>query len=118
LDFNGAGSASVSSDSSGNFAASCSGLSLQGSVLDASCYSISGQSQATSLDLNTCVTNNDGITAFQANGGYAGSCSDCALSGTYLNCQCYDFYGQSRAASINVNDHVSNCNGVLTCGGC
>ena len=118
LDFTSAGSATVSSDSSGNFAGSCNGLSLHGSVLDASCYAISGQLEATSLDLNTCITNNDGIPAFQTNGGYAGSCSDCALNGTVLSCQCYDFFGQSRPANINVNNHVSNCNGVLTCGGC
>jgi hypothetical protein len=118
LDFTGGGSASVSSDSAGNFAASCNGVSLQGSTLDASCYNISGQLQSTSLDLNTCVTNNDGITAFQANGGYNGSCQGCSLSGTTMTCQCYDVYGQSRATSINVNNGVSNCNGALKCGGC
>ena len=80
--------------------------------------SISGQLAATSLDLNTCITNNDGIAAFQTNGGYYGSCTNCALNGTVLSCQCYDFYGEARPTSINVNNHVSNCNGVLTCGGC
>jgi hypothetical protein len=118
LDFTGGGSASVTSDASGNFAASCNGISLNGSVLDASCYSISGQLAATSLDLNTCITNNDGIAAFETNGGYYGSCNSCALNGTVLSCKCYDFYGQARPTSININNHVGNCNGVLTCGGC
>jgi hypothetical protein len=118
LDFSGGGSASVSSDSTGNFAASCSGISLSGSVLSASCYAISGQLQPTSLDLNTCITNDDGIAAFQANGGYGGSCHGCSLHGTVMTCQCSDYFGQSRATSIDVNDRVSNCNGKLTCGGC
>jgi hypothetical protein len=118
LDFTAAGSASVSSDATGNFAASCAGISLQGSVLAASCYDVSGQRRSTSLDLNACVTNDDGIAAFQVNGGYAGSCQGCTLGGTVMSCHCYDYSGQSRPTFIDVNNHVSNCNGVLTCGGC
>ena len=118
LDFTSAGSQSVSSDSSGNYSASCSNTSLSGSTLSSSCYNVSGQAEATSLDLDTCITNNDGIAAFQTNGGYAGSCNGCTLSGSTMSCQCYDFYGVPRPTSINVNNHVSNCNGKLTCGGC
>jgi hypothetical protein len=118
LGFASGGSASVSSDSSGNFGASCTGVSLSGSVLSAHCYSIAGQLQASSLDLNTCITNSDGIAAFQVNGGYYGSCHACSLQGTVMSCQCTDYFGQSRPTSIDVNDHVSNCNGSLTCGGC
>ncbi len=118
LDFTAAGSAGVTSDGSGNFAASCNSLSLSGSALSARCYNIAGQLESTSLDLNTCITNNDGIAAFQANGGYNASCQSCALSGSVMSCKCYDIYGQLRPTSIDVNNHVSNCNGALTCGGC
>jgi hypothetical protein len=118
LDFTGAGSAGVSADSTGNFAASCNGVGLQGNnVLSASCYNISGQAATTTIDLDTCVTNNGGGLAWNG-GGYAGSCNGCSLAGTILTCSCYEFDGQPDRATIDLNDHVSNCNGVLTCGGC
>jgi hypothetical protein len=118
LDFTGAGSVAVSTDGTGNFAASCSGIALQGNVLSASCYDIAGQSAATTLDLDTCITNDNGALAWQANGGYAGSCSGCGLGGTIMTCNCGEFTGDVGSTSIDINDHVSNCNGVLTCGGC
>jgi hypothetical protein len=119
LDFTGAGSVAVSTDGTGNFAASCYGIGLQGNnVLSANCYDIAGQSAPTTLDLDTCITNNNGTVAWQANGNYAGSCDGCSLGGTVLTCSCGQFTGQRDSTSIDVNDHVSNCNGVLTCGGC
>jgi hypothetical protein len=115
LDFTAASSGSGFGD---NFAASCNGIALGGSTLSASCYNIAGQAQSTSLDLNTCVTNGNGVVSFQVNGGYGASCTGCALSGTVMSCQCYDVAGQAKPTSIDLNQGISNCNGVLTCGGC
>ena len=102
----------------GEFASSCSNLSLQGSsVLAASCQTGSG-TQSTTVDLNACITNNNGGLMWGTPGNYAASCSGCSLGGTLLTCQCADVNAQSHATTIDVNNGVTNCGGTLTCGPC
>src|ERR1700733_1160439 len=97
----------------GEFASSCSDISLQGiSVLAATCQT-SSEAQSTTLDLSTCITNSDGTLWWNSSGNFAASCSDCSLSGTELSCQCYDANGQEQATSIDVNSQVTNCSGTL-----
>jgi hypothetical protein len=48
----------------------------------------------------------------------AASCTGCALGGTVMTCQCRDVSGKARSTSIDLDAGISNCNGVLTFGGC
>jgi hypothetical protein len=103
--------------SSGNFAATCSNISLQGSnVLSASCQTGSG-TMDTTLDLDSCINNNNGALGW-GNGNYAGSCSSCSLSGTLLPCQCNDNNTQAHSTTIDVNHQITNCSGTLKWGPC
>jgi hypothetical protein len=117
LDFTGAGSSSGPPSGGGGFASSCTGIKLAGSTLSASCRDRSGRARSTSLDLNGCVTNDDGVERFQG-AGYSASCTGCTLGGTTLSCQCADVSGAEQSTSLDLNGGLSNCNGVLTCGGC
>jgi cytolysin (calcineurin-like family phosphatase) len=102
---------------SGGFATSCSNISLSGSSLSATCQ-VGSQGQATTVDLNGCVTNNNGNLQFATPGNYSGSCSGCSLSGTNLTCQCNPMSGPAKSTTIDINNDVSNCGGTLKCGPC
>jgi hypothetical protein len=104
---------------SGNFAANCSNISLQGSnVLSASCPTGGGTQMSTTLDLDSCITNSNGALMWGSSGNYAGSCSGCSLSGTLLTCQCSDMNGQAHSTTIDVNHQITNCSGALKWGPC
>jgi hypothetical protein len=102
------------------YAASCALAQLQaGQVLAASCLDTSQALKATTLDLSTCLTNSNGALAWQNNGGFAGSCSGCQLTGgAKLACQCNDVSAKAVSTSIDLSTKINNCDGVLTCGDC
>jgi cytolysin (calcineurin-like family phosphatase) len=103
---------------SGEFASSCTNLSLQGSsVLAATCQAGSG-TQPTTLDLDSCITNTNGALMWGSAGNYSASCNSCSLSGTLLTCQCNDVSAQAHSTTIDVNNDVTNCSGMLKCGPC
>ena len=79
----------------GEFASTCTNLSLSGSVLGATCQAGSG-TQSTALDLDSCVTNSNGNLMWNGSG-YAGSCSGCSLAGTRLTCQCNPVSGPAQS---------------------
>ncbi len=123
LDFTGAGGGAVvvsgGGSGGGNYAATCSGIGLQGdNVLTASCLTVAQQAVTTTLDLDSCIVNNNGSVAWQVNGGYAYSCYGCTLAGTVLACQCLDVSGQSQSVAIDTASNITNCDGTLTCGPC
>jgi cytolysin (calcineurin-like family phosphatase) len=104
---------------SGDFAASCTSIALQGeNVLSASCATEGGMSTSTTLDLNSCITNNDGGLMWANPGNFAKSCSGCSLSGTLLTCQCSEVSGSSKSTTIDVNNQITNCGGELAWGPC
>jgi cytolysin (calcineurin-like family phosphatase) len=106
---------------SGDFATTgaCTNITLQGqNVLAASCPTASGAQMSTTLDLNTCITNDNGGLMWSNPGNYSGSCSGCSLSGTLLTCQCSNTSGQSQSTTIDVNHQITNCNGTLKWGPC
>jgi hypothetical protein len=105
---------------SGNFAASCTNIALApqaSNVLAATCQTGTG-TQATTLDLDSCITNSNGALMWGSGGNYAGSCSGCSLSGTSLSCQCSDVNGTPHATTIDVNNQITNCSGMLKWGPC
>ncbi|KAL4077900.1 hypothetical protein J3A83DRAFT_4069677, partial [Scleroderma citrinum] len=63
----------------GGFSESCTNYGLDGTVLDASCRRGDGSIGPTSIDLNNCVTNNNGVLGCGDSGGYSASCSGCSM---------------------------------------
>ncbi len=90
-----------------------------GRILAANCASGSGSLVSTSLDLDACLTNSNGALGWETNGGFAGSCSSCALAGgSTLTCQCANVAAQNAATTLDLSTGINNCGGVLTCGAC
>ena len=71
------------------------------------------------LNLNSCLTNSNGVLGWEDSGGFANSCSSCQLTGgASLTCQCETAASQSVSTTIDLSAHINNCDGVLTCGQC
>jgi hypothetical protein len=102
------------------YTGSCAVGQLQaGSVLADNCKNDARTLSSPALDLNACLTNANGSLAWQNNGGFAGSCTGCALkNGSSLTCQCKNVSAQSTATTIDLSANINNCNGILTCGAC
>lgn len=102
------------------YTATCGIAQLQaGQVLAANCSTGAQSLSSTTLDLSSCVTNSNGVLGWQANGGFAGSCSACQLTGgASLTCQCATVSGSSVSTTLDLSAGISSCDGVLTCGPC
>jgi len=98
----------------------CGVAQLQaGRVLAANCRNDAKTLASPQLDLNACLSNQDGALVWQSGGGFAGSCSGCTLSGgNSLTCQCKNVSAQSVSTHIDLSANINDCNGVLTCGAC
>ncbi|KAI0484809.1 hypothetical protein GGR56DRAFT_44586 [Xylariaceae sp. FL0804] len=71
------------------------------------------------FDTNLCIINNGGQLHPYDNGNYWASCVDCFVEGSpvefILNCTCYNIFGQTEPASIDLNTVLINLNGTLDC---
>ncbi|KIM64762.1 hypothetical protein SCLCIDRAFT_1212824 [Scleroderma citrinum Foug A] len=108
-------STSGSADSLSDWSHSCQNYYLSGTTLNASCRKENGQYGNTSINLNQCVTNTNGVLYCGKNGDYSPTCSGCNLSGTSLDCQCKDKNQNEHSTSVDLNQCLTNNNGVLTC---
>merc|ERR1739844_844698 len=88
---------------------------LSGSNLSAECERKNKSWMKTSVDLSTCVTNNNGN--LQKGGAYDRSCSGCKLSSSTLSCSCRKRDGNNKNTSFNLNSFIANDDGVFSgCG--
>ncbi|KAI8964619.1 hypothetical protein F5Y11DRAFT_79540 [Daldinia sp. FL1419] len=98
----------------------CTGIHLtDGHVLRANCVRAGyGSRMDYDLDLNSCFANYVGSLNHVANGGFAGSCTDCHMHGTKLSCEC--LLGAGRGVKhteyqldawdvIQIDDDTMNC---------
>ncbi|KZW00761.1 Cyanovirin-N [Exidia glandulosa HHB12029] len=97
------------------FISTCENVSLSGSTLHATCINEGGGAGGSSLDLNRCITNNNGEMFCQFGGSAFGSCRDCRLGGSELTCTCTRANQQTDVSSIDLNGCVGNLDGVLAC---
>jgi hypothetical protein len=104
------------------FANSCSGSwNLNQAWLSDWCLNNSGAYQYSSGWLGNCITNNNGNLQWQYHGAYDRSCSACEVSNAiggsapWLYCYCRTSGGSNIPTAINLNDEISNINGVLHC---
>lgn len=97
------------------FADTCIYITFNGTTLNAQCKNRDGVNQGSRLDLNQCITNDNGALKFRNNGQFGKSCQNCKLNGNDLSCECKDIGGTFRNASINLNEGITNNNANLTC---
>ncbi|KAJ7359698.1 Cyanovirin-N [Mycena albidolilacea] len=105
------------------FTSSCATWSGSGTILQATCSTISGSTITSTIDLNTCFTNTQGILAYQLNGNFAASCSNISHNAgndrhgdtAYLSALCSAANGKKFDTAIATSTYIGNSNGVLVC---
>ncbi len=97
----------------GGAAASCSNWRVAGNMLTANCKNAQGQGRDTTIDIDTCITNNNG--AFNDGGAASRSCTNLHVEGTLLKGICKNMQGQDRQAAVDLSTVFANINGVLRC---
>ncbi|KAB5588688.1 putative effector protein [Ceratobasidium theobromae] len=100
------------------YASTCTATGLNGdNLMFASCQDATGleaRKKTTVLDLNGCIVNRNGRLSCQANGRYDATCNGCFVSDTTMTCSC-EGRVSTITTSINLDDCVSNLDGVLSC---
>ncbi|KAM7218472.1 Cyanovirin-N [Rhypophila decipiens] len=96
-----------------------------GRILNGECRRNNGSWRPNSIDLNGCITNNDGYLQWRSNGGYKGSCPNVGLRHThhgdeginqvYLWADCYTASGGMRRTEVQLNDRIHNWDGQMVC---
>jgi hypothetical protein len=112
---------------SGSYQKTCTGASMSGTTLNATCTTFSGSSSKTSLPFATsCVGdigNINGVLACAGpNGSYSLTCKNATVSGTTLSATCQRIDGSWVPASLpnfqGFQGNISNCDGKLQNGPC
>ena len=84
-------------------------MGLKGSTITANCPVYA----AASLDLNTAITNTEGVLSFKNNGNFAASSKDLKLKGHELHAQAQKSDKSYVKAILNLSTKITNRNGVL-----
>lgn len=97
----------------GGFYDSCAEIHVAENHLVGQCRDVRGDYYWSWLSLDLGIANNNGDLTWQPHGGYSSSC-DCIFTDlTYLNCACRRVDGSWKHATIDLNQMISNQNGVL-----
>ncbi|KAJ7246491.1 Cyanovirin-N [Mycena rebaudengoi] len=102
----------------GGFTASCSNISVNTSnwVLTATCRTANGGSETSSIGLNSCVANANGILVARNGGGFSASCRFIGVSNAELSAVCGTGNGGGELGStLDLNSVLTNRNGLLSC---
>ncbi|KAK6543498.1 hypothetical protein TWF694_000244 [Orbilia ellipsospora] len=87
--------------------------------VEAFCSDGHGGSPLASVDVNTCIANDNGNLHWRKNGGFSGSCTIDLATGVqsngYLIARCRKDNGSTVITGIYLNDHLVNRNGKLAC---
>jgi len=108
---------SVSGAALSGFANTCESISFVGpTTLQAECLNESGNTVFTSINLDSCVGNNNGGLVCSGGGNFANSCQGSSLRGsTDLVSSCRNEAGDFESTSIDLNNCLTNNNGQLGC---
>merc|ERR1719353_2101291 len=101
----------VHSKTSSAFMSTCRKVKLSGSNLSAECERNNKSWMKTSVDLSTCVTNNNGN--LQKGGAYDRSCSGCKLESSSLSCKYKNKRGSNKSTKFDLNTFIANKDGVF-----
>jgi CVNH domain len=111
----------------GSYQKTCSNITENGTTLNASCKTFSGQSMQTSLPYYaSCVGDIGNINGTLAcagpNGSYALTCTNAIVEGNTLSATCKKKNGTPVKTSLpgfqGFQGNISNCDGVLRNGNC
>ena len=111
----------------GSYQKTCSGISVSGTTLNASCKTFSGQSMQTNLPYYaSCVGDIGNINGTLAcagpNGSYALTCTNATVSGNTLSATCRKKDQTPVQTSLpgfqGFQGNISNCDGKLQSGNC
>ena len=102
----------------GDFSRTCRHMDLRhGSVLEATCRSISGRPSQTGIQLNNYIANINGQLRWRRNGNFRASSRHCELdfvSGvTVLHCDTQRRNGSWTSSSLTLDERIANINGAL-----
>ena len=95
------------------FSISSTGISLNGTFLHANCRDLAGRYQASNIDINNCIANDDGVLHWRAGGNFKASSRNLKLEGTVLKCESKNRRGQWRRAQLHLDEKIENSNGKL-----
>ncbi|KAJ7688741.1 Cyanovirin-N [Mycena rosella] len=115
----------ISTRHDGGFGATCSGFALSGDsssnyILRASCPNNDGTVIFSSLYLNGCVANDNGVLACQKNGGYGSTCETLGFeffgsTDVQLHANCKNSHGGISNDLLDLNKCIGNHNGQIDC---
>lgn len=100
----------------GNFSASCADITLDGDYdLIASCTGVHGDRRLSSVSLNKCLTNDNGVLKWARDGGFGGSSKDVRLvdGGRVLEAMLGDGRGGWRLNRVRLDERITNQDGEL-----
>jgi len=119
--------ASAGENPPGSYEKTCSGISVSGTTLKASCKTFNGQSVQTELPYYaSCVGDLGNINGTLAcagpNGSYALTCEDSVVKGETLSARCKKKDGKFINTSLKgfqgFQGNINNCDGELRNGSC
>ncbi|KAH8910787.1 hypothetical protein BR93DRAFT_974875 [Coniochaeta sp. PMI_546] len=120
----GQGSSSTTSCADGHFIGSCAypGLKFVDQSLGMYCLNDNTATFGynwTWVDLDKCLTNDDGKLVPSSIGAYSDSCFNCEVSfdsSVHLTCDCWNMAGTNQAlASVDLNSLIYNIDGTMGC---
>jgi CVNH domain len=119
--------ASAEDNPPGSYQKTCSGISVSGTTLKASCKTFNGQSMQTELPYYaSCVGDLGNINGTLAcagpNGSYALTCEDAVVKGDTLSARCKKKDGKFINTTLKgfqgFQGNINNCDGELRNGSC
>lgn len=97
-----------------NLNLTCSKFKLNGSFFSATCTKRNNSLKNTSIDLNNCIFDYDGMM-MEGGNNYRLNCAECYLKKSVLTCKCLRRSGRIIDSSIDLAKFVSNFDGALQC---
>jgi hypothetical protein len=82
-------------------------------ILSAQCRDSEGTYHQSEIDLNSYITNNDGVLQWRPHGNFSANSKSIKLDGAVLKSKCQMENGTWLSSQINLDDKISNCNGKL-----
>jgi len=101
-------------EAEGAFIKTSKDCKLDGSKLNCQSQNKKGAWVASSIDLDTCFSNQDGKLSATPSA-YAKSCSGCKLDGSKLNCECKTKDGKASKTTFDIDTSITNNDGKLEC---
>ena len=100
-------------ESADKFIASCRSTTLSGSTLYADCANKSGVYGRTSLDLNGCLGNTNGV--FSCGERWSVTGNSASVSGSTITATLQKKNGSWKSSTLDLDNFLSNIDGKLVC---